>query len=69
MGVSRVVTGVTAEEPRTLEEIIQKIMAARHDLTREEILRKIYHKKHSGERAVSDELAAVTVALELGVRE
>jgi replication factor A1 len=39
----------------------------RHDLTREEVLKKIYEKKRSAEDYFLDEVAALIVAVELGV--
>lgn len=50
-----------------LEQIIQQILTARQDLTREDILKKIYEKKHSAEDYFLDEVAARIVASELGV--
>jgi len=50
-----------------LEQIIQQILMARRDLTREEVLKKIYEKKRSTEDYFLDEVAARLVASELGV--
>ena len=50
-----------------LENIVQQILLNRHDLTREEVLKKIYEKKRSSEDYFLDEVAARIVALELGV--
>ena len=50
-----------------LENIVQQILLNRHDLTREEVLKKIYEKKRSSEDYFLDEVAARIIALELGV--
>jgi len=50
-----------------LENIVQQILLMRHDLTREEVLKKIYEKKRSAEDYFLDEVAALIVAVELGV--
>jgi replication factor A1 len=50
-----------------LENIVQQILLARRDLTREEVLKKIYEKKRSAEDYFLDEVAARIVAVELGV--
>jgi len=50
-----------------LEQIVQQILMVRHDLTREEVLKKIYEKKRSAEDYLLDEVAARLVASELGV--
>jgi replication factor A1 len=50
-----------------LEQIVQQILLVRHDLKREELLKKIYEKKRSAEDYFLDEVAARIVASELGV--
>lgn len=50
-----------------LEEIVQRILSFRGDLTREEILRTIEEKKRTAEGFLTDEAAARIVASELGV--
>jgi len=50
-----------------LEQIVQRILLVRRDLTREEVLKKIYEKKRSAEGYFLDEVAARIVAFELGV--
>jgi len=50
-----------------LEQIVQRILLARQDLTREEVLKRIYEKKRSAEGYFLDEAAARIVAFELGV--
>lgn len=50
-----------------LEQIVQRILLVRQDLTREEVLKRIYEKKRSAEGYFMDEAAARIVAFELGV--
>ena len=50
-----------------LENIVQQILVARRDLTRDEVLKRIYEKKRSTEDYFLDEVAARIVAAELGV--
>lgn len=50
-----------------LEQIVQRILLVRRNLTREEILKRIYEKKRSAEGYFLDEAAARIVAFELGV--
>jgi len=50
-----------------LEQIVQQILMARRDLTREDVLKKIYEKKRSAEDYFLDEVAARLVASDLGV--
>jgi len=50
-----------------LENIVQQILLARRDLSRDDVLKKIYDKKHSAEDYFLDEVAARIVAAELGV--
>ncbi len=50
-----------------LESIVQQILVARRDLSREELLKRIYEKKRSAENYFLDEVAARIVAAELGV--
>ena len=50
-----------------LEEIVQRILSSRGDLTREEVLRMIEEKKRTAEGFFTDEAAARIVASELGV--
>lgn len=50
-----------------LEQVVQRILLVRRDVTREEVLRKIYEKKRSAEGYFLDEAAARIVAFELGV--
>ncbi len=50
-----------------LEQIVQRILLVRRDLTREEVLKRIYGKKRSAEGYFLDEAAARIVAFELGV--
>lgn len=50
-----------------LEQVVQQILIARRDLSREDILKKIYDKKRSAEDYFLDEVAARIVAAELGV--
>jgi len=50
-----------------LEQIVQRILLTRRDLTREEVLKLIYEKKRSAEDYLLDEVAARIVATDLGV--
>lgn len=50
-----------------LEQIVQRILMVRRDITREEVLKRIYEKKRSAEGYFLDEAAARIVAFELGV--
>jgi len=50
-----------------LEQIVQRILLTRRDLTREEVLKLIYEKKRSAENYLLDDVAARIVASELGV--
>lgn len=50
-----------------LEQIVQRILLVRRDLTREEVLKRIYEKKRSAEGYFLDEVAARIVAFELRV--
>ncbi len=50
-----------------LEQIVQRILLVRRDLTREEVLKRIYEKKRSAEGYFLDEAAARIVAFELGI--
>jgi len=50
-----------------LEQIVQRILLIRRDLTREEVLKLIYEKKRSAEDYLLDDVAARIVASELGV--
>ncbi len=50
-----------------LEQIVQHILTARRDLTREDVLKRIYDKKSSGQDYFLDEVAARMVASELGI--
>jgi len=50
-----------------LEQIVQQVLMVRHDLSREDVLKKIYEKKSSAEDYLLDEVAARLVASELGV--
>jgi replication factor A1 len=50
-----------------LEQIVERILLARRDLTREEVLKRIYEKKRPAEDYLLDEVAARMVASELGV--
>jgi len=50
-----------------LEQIVQRILLTRRDLTRDEVLKLIYEKKRSAEGYFLDEVAARIVASELGV--
>jgi len=50
-----------------LEQIVQQILLARRDLSRENVLKKIYEKKRSAEDYFLDEVAARIVASELGI--
>ncbi|HKZ93282.1 MAG TPA: OB-fold nucleic acid binding domain-containing protein [Candidatus Bathyarchaeia archaeon] len=50
-----------------LENIVQRILLTRRDLTRSEVLRRIYDKKRSSDDYFLDEVAARIVAMELGV--
>jgi len=50
-----------------LEQIVQRILVVRRDLTRAEVLKRIYEKKRSAEGYFLDEAAARIVAFELGV--
>jgi len=50
-----------------LEQIVQRILLARRDLTREEVLKLIYERKRSAEDYLLDDVAARIVAAELGV--
>jgi len=50
-----------------LEQIVQRILLARRDLTREEVLKLIYERKRPAEDYLLDDVAARMVASELGV--
>ena len=50
-----------------MEQIVQRILVVRRDLTRAEVLKRIYEKKRSAEGYFLDEAAARIVAFELGV--
>jgi len=50
-----------------LEQIVQRILLTRRDLTREDVLKLIYEKKRSAENYLLDDVAARIVASELGV--
>ena len=50
-----------------LEQIVQQILMARRDLSREEVLKKIIERKRSAEDYFLDEVAARLVANDLGV--
>ena len=50
-----------------LEEIIEKILSSRPDLTHEEVLKMIENKKKGAREFLTDETAARLVASELGV--
>ncbi len=50
-----------------LEQIVQQILLARRDITRDQVLRLIYEKKRSAGDYFLDEVAARIVASELGV--
>ena len=50
-----------------LEQIVQRILLVRRDITRDEVLKLIYEKKRSAEGYFLDEVAAHIVASELGV--
>ncbi len=50
-----------------LEQIVQQILMARRDLSREEVLKKIIDRKRSAEDYFLDEVAARLVANDLGV--
>lgn len=51
----------------SFEEIVQRIISSRQDLTRDKILEMIDDKKKTAEGYFTDEVAARLVALELGV--
>lgn len=51
----------------SFEEIVQRIISSRQDLTRDKILEMIEDKKKTAEGYFTDEVAARLVALELGV--
>lgn len=51
----------------TLDEIIERILSARRDLTQDEVLKRIEEKKKEAEGYFTDEGAARMVASELGV--
>jgi replication factor A1 len=50
-----------------LEQIVQQILLARRDLSREEVLRKIIEKKRTADDYFLDDVAARMVASELGI--
>jgi replication factor A1 len=50
-----------------LEQVVQRVLVTRRDLTREEVLKRIYDKKRSAEDYLLDDVAARIVAAELGV--
>jgi len=50
-----------------LEQIVQRVLLTRRDLTREDVLKLIYEKKRSAENYLLDDVAARIVASELGV--
>jgi replication factor A1 len=52
----------------SLEEVIERILSSRPDLTREEVLKMIEKKKKDAEDFFMDEAAARIVASELGVK-
>ena len=51
----------------SFDEIVQRIISSRQDLTRDRILEMIDDKKKTVEGYFTDEVAARLVALELGV--
>ena len=51
----------------SFEEVIERILSSRQDLTREELLKMIKKKKKGAQEFFTDEAAARIVALELGV--
>jgi replication factor A1 len=50
-----------------LEQVVERILVTRRDLSREEVLKRIYEKKRSAEDYLLDDVAARIVASELGV--
>jgi replication factor A1 len=50
-----------------LEQVVQRVLITRRDLTREEVLKRIYDRKRSAEDYLLDDVAARIVAAELGV--
>jgi len=50
-----------------LEQIVQRILLTRRDLTREEVLKLVYERKRSAEDYLLDDVAARIIASELGV--
>jgi replication factor A1 len=50
-----------------LEQVVERILVTRRDLSREEVLKRIYEKKRSAEDYLLDDVAARMVASELGV--
>jgi replication factor A1 len=50
-----------------LEQVVQRVLVTRRDLSREEVLKRIYEKKRSAEDYLLDDVAARIVAAELGV--
>jgi len=50
-----------------LEQIVQRVLLTRRDLTREDVLKLIYERKRSAENYLLDDVAARIVASELGV--
>jgi replication factor A1 len=50
-----------------LEQVVQRVLVTRRDLSREEVLKRIYDKKRSAEDYLLDDVAARIVAAELGV--
>lgn len=50
-----------------LEQIVQRILSTRRDLTREDVLKLIYERKRSAENYLLDDVAARIIASELGV--
>jgi replication factor A1 len=50
-----------------LEQVVERILVTRRDISREEVLKRIYEKKRSAEDYLLDDVAARIVASELGV--
>jgi replication factor A1 len=50
-----------------LEQVVERILVTRRDLSREEVLKRIYEKKRSAEDYLLDDVAARMIAAELGV--
>jgi replication factor A1 len=58
---------MVSAEKMDLEQVVQRILLTRRDLTRENVLKLIYERKRGAEDYLLDDVAARIVASELGV--